>query len=474
MIALFVIFPLVLGLACRGSSPDPTATPTEEIAVVVEPTEAPTEAPVEDPTPEPLEEPTEAPVEEPAEDPVQDTDNFQIGDVGGLIVQENRQWIQGDYSVFVAFFIENPDDELIYKDVSYEITLYGSDGSELDTYYESIRWVFPDAPTAVVADVYLADESVEVDYVSVTMSYGELIAPEGLYNPFVVDYVDHWPGDFFMDRATGSITNPEDDTYTDIRVSFIAYDDMGGIVGGGYTFVDFIPGNDTIGFSTLFDTYGDVASIEAFANFTYNTLIYSGTAFWSELSYPDFHFIRGEFGDMVGGALIRNETDTILRNTKLHITFYDAAGRVTAAGSGSSDMLFPGDTVGISPWVSSEPEGATTTDYEFFVLPGDVVDDFEVDANPFVVNSTEIIGAYDDQVAVTFTNNYSKAISDVSVYVLVFNAEGLIIGGGNTWTSESVPAGGINEVEVYVYYAADETVDSIEAWVTPWYWSSFE
>jgi hypothetical protein len=94
--------------------------------------------------------------------------------------------------------------------------------------------------------------------------------------------------------------------------------------------------------------------------------------------------------------------------------------------------------------------------------------------NPFVVNSTEITGDYDNYVLVNFTNTYSKQASNVDVYVQLYNAEGQIIGGGDDWTTDPIPAGGSVDIEVFVDYSKNKTVDRIEAWVVPSAFTTFE
>ncbi|MFU8827715.1 MAG: hypothetical protein ACNA70_09550, partial [Brevefilum sp.] len=106
--------------------------------------------------------------------------------------------------------------------------------------------------------------------------------------------------------------------------------------------------------------------------------------------------------------------------------------------------------------------------------PGDPNKYYELDSNPFRVNSTSVTGDFDNYVLVNFTNTYSKQVSEVDVYVLVFDEQGDIIGGGNTWTNEPTPAGGIGEIEVWVSYGSNKTIADIQAWVVPSYFTRFE
>ncbi len=460
LIALFVIFPLVVGLACLGGKPDPTATPTEE------PTEAVvTEEPTEEPTEEVTEEPTEV-----TEEPTEATGS--TGEAQDLVMLEKSLWLQEEDDVFVAFFFENPNSDLIFEDVEYTVYLWDENDAEIDSSSSSIRWIFPNQVFGITFTFWL-DEGVTVSSASVDWEIDDSFAPDGFTNPFAAEGITYWENDGWP-IVTGKITNSNPDTYTDIRVNIICYDADGEIVGGDYTFIDFVPGEDFMGFATYVDVYGEVASVEAFPTFTYLTNSYEGSDFWSEISILEDYFYVGEWDDIYGGAVVQNTTDTVLSDSILYVTFYNEAGEVTSVGSITIDTLLPGDSLGVSPWVYSTPDGSETTKYDILVLPGDYEDDYELTENPFTVNSAELTGDYDNEVAVSFTNNYSKSVSEVDVYVLLYDAEGQIIGGGSDWTEEPTPAGGTSEITVWVDYSDDRTVDSIKVWIAPNYWTDFE
>jgi hypothetical protein len=130
-IIMLVLFPLVVGLACRfSSSPDPTATATEEpVVVVTEPIPEPTQPP-----------PTQPPVQEEPTQPPKD-----------LVVLEKSNWIQEESTVFVGYLIENPSSDILYEDVEFTIRIFGSAGNLIDTSYTYIPWFYPNTTTGVAA-----------------------------------------------------------------------------------------------------------------------------------------------------------------------------------------------------------------------------------------------------------------------------------------------------------------------------------
>lgn len=445
--ALVVIFPLVVGLACLSSAPDPTATPTEELVV---PIEAPTEEII-------------------AENAPTVTSEFQE-----LVMLEKNFWAQKEGTVFISFFLENPNSDVIFEGVKYTIVLSDANGNEIESDYATIQWIYPNQSLGIVFNFYLYDERVSVNAVDITWEYEGTITSDGSGYPFSTLSVNFWENDTFPIVA-GMISNNSVTTFTDIQANIICYNSTGEIVGGGVTYLDFVPAEDNMGFYTNVDTFGKVASVEVFPISSYNTLSYEGTDFWSDISILDDYFYEGDFGNLLGGAVIRNETDTVLKNSILAATFYDEAGSVVTTGSSYIDVLLPGDTLGISPWVQSTPKDAVPTNYDILVLPGELVDDYELTTNPFLINSANIV---DDDflqtVAVNLTNNYSKQVSEVDIYILAYNTEGQIIGGGRDWTKEPTPAGGTTEIEVWIDYASSQTLDVFDVWVIPSSWTEFD
>lgn len=456
MIALLVIFPLVVGPACRFTASDPTATPVATTeAVLEEPATTATEAPTEAPTLQitPSAESTSGPQD--------------------LILLNKSLWAQQDTTVFVSFFFENPNRELLFEDVNYTVYLYDANGDEIDNDTSTVRWIFPGQTFGIVFTFHLSDESVTVDSVHVDWNYDSTSPADGFVNPVPVSNAVFWQnGDYPM--VTGTITSSGPATYTDIRANIICYDSAGEIVGGGYTYLDFIPGDDYMGFATYVDVFGPVAAVEVFPTFSYSTLRYEGTEFWSEISILEDYFYPDGYGGLSGGLVIQSHVNTVLTDSVVYVTFYDAAGNVTSTGTTYVDVLLPNETLGVSPWALIPPDEAESESYDIFILPGNYANDYEVMENPFVVNSATLTGDYANYVAVNFTNTYSKQASEVDVHVLVYDAEGNIIGGGSDWTTEPLPAGGTAEIEVWVDYADSREVASIKAWVTPNYWTAFE
>jgi uncharacterized protein YcfL len=456
-IAVLILFLLVVGPGCLDSSATPTG---DGIATI-------SKATIEENTTLSSEETTQETT------PVTPTEPEQIDSPQDLTMLEKSLWVQEGKTVFVSFFFENPNTDLIFEDVTYTVYLYDASGEEIDSDSSTMRWVFPEQTIGIVFNFYLPDEDITVDSVSVEWEMEDSHPPDDFTNPLAIEEATFWQnGNFPM--VTGKITNNNVETYTNIRANIICYNAAEEIIGGAYTFVDFVPGSGFMGYATYVDVFDEVASVEVYPTFTENTVQYEGSDLWSEISILNDYFYEGNYGDLHGGAVIKNNTDTVLKDSVLYTTFYDESGRVTSTGNISIDILLPGDILGVTPWILSPPDSANTTEYDIVVLPGDVLEDYELTENPFTVDEASVIGEFDTDVSVKITNNYGKGVSEVEVYVLVYNADDQIIGGGRDWTDDPIPAGGSAEIDVWVNYARNQTIDKIRVWVAPNSWTEYE
>lgn len=456
-LSFLLVLPLIVGLACQISNPLSLIfnKATEEELVDVT-----TEEPV-------------VVVTEPANaEEIVETLMPSTGEELDLVMLDEDFWIQEDGAVYLAFYFQNPNPDLLFEDIDYTIYLYDASGREIQTYDSYLRYLFPQETFGLSEYIYLDDETATVDSIEIEWTYLSG-AVEDFVNPFTAQDVTYWENDGYP-IVTGKVFNSSSDTYTYVLANVICLDSDDQIVGSGYTTLQFVPGDDYMGFSTYVDAFADVSRVEVFPTYTYSSYFYEGQDFWSEVSILEDNFYLDDYGYILGGMTIQNNVDVPLSNSVAYLTFYDENDVVTATASYNVELLLPGDTLGISPWVSTPPSGAETSTYDILVLPGDYEEDYELTTNPFVINSAEITGDYDDYVTVDFTNTYSKSISEVNVNVLIYDTDGYIIGGGYSWHYDPIPAGGSAQIEIWVDYDQDSSIGSIVAWVYPNYWTEFE
>ena len=156
ILALLVVMLLTAGLACRFSAPDPTATPVETgISLPETSTQEPVEMPAEEIKTEP---PTEITLE-------------TSGEILDLVRLDKSFWAQDGGTVFVAYFLENPNSHVIFEDVQNTIYLYGPNGEELDKNFSDLKWIFPGQVVGIVSTFFLTDESIVISGVDVEWAY---------------------------------------------------------------------------------------------------------------------------------------------------------------------------------------------------------------------------------------------------------------------------------------------------------------
>ena len=391
------------------------------------------------------------------------------------LIREKDTWNTTEEDIYVGFELINQTQDIILTGVEYELKLLDSTGEEITSEWNTFPYLFPQQTLGVFFRTSIDEEDPPVANVEITHGFEDSISAEGFPNPLSVDMVKIWEDDYWP-IATGIVKNASSTIYTDVRTSILCYNAAGEIIGGGYTYTDFIPEEEQVEFHTYIDTYDTVASMEAFPMLTYGTEEYEATdELHGRASILNLNFYVDDADSLYGGAVIQNNlSDKILKDAVYVITFYDQEGYVASYGYHFIDYLFPGDTLGVSMYLSSQPSGSASDNFMSFLLAGEFAEDFELTSNIFQVNTAELTGDYNDDVLVNFTNTYTKTVTDVDLYVLVYDESGQILGGGNTYYDEPIPAGGTAEYEVYVPYDDDHEVAEVEAWVVPSYWTEFE
>ncbi|MGI6740784.1 MAG: hypothetical protein ACOX7C_04775 [Brevefilum sp.] len=460
VILMFVLFPLLVGMACTcgllpfgGKNVKETQEPTrivEEIPTQVSPTRvAPVVPPVK--------------TEEVKED------------LDGDLVIERDNWGSDEDYVFVGFLLSNQNkDDMALTNVEYSIYMLDANEEIVAQDWSTYPLLLPGDKVAVFYQYPILEDDPTIESVEISYSHEGLKKNNGAVNPFSVEKIMYWDAGYWP-IVTGIVYNDDPIVYTDVRATIVLTNSDGNVVGGGYTYIDFIPGYDEMGFSAYVDAYDTVETVEIYPVTSYGTKEYDDTnELWERVSIIDYTFYPDEYDLLYGGVVIQNNLDTVLEDALLAVTFYDPDGYVTSQAGEAIDYLMPGETLGIAPYIYSQPEGASASDFTIIIFPGEPAKNYELTKNVFTVNSAILTGSYDDMVKVNFTNTYNKEVSDVNVYALVYDSDGSILGGGLSYYIDPIPAGASADFEFYVTYQTDEIVDRIEAWVLPYYWTDFE
>jgi len=473
-----LVFPLVVGLACTcGLLPTNSTVnvdPTEESAAVPTEVVIAVEATESIDVDQFLPEATEAIEETNETEEPEETEEVVILPGEELIMFDNM-WLQEENEVFVAFFLKNQLSDQALKDIEYKIILLDVDGEEIRTAWNRIHWLSPRQTDAIAYRTVLSSDHSPVDAVTVEYSFKDVVEPEAPLGSLSADMVRLWEG-FNNPIATGIIQNTSTTTFTSFRSDIICYDADGAIVGGGTSNHRFIPGQGRVGFNDLVYVYGEVDSVEVFPKLVSGSVIIEDSpTFWDQISVLDEHFFVTRTGGINGGLVLQNNLeDTVLKNTVVLVTYYDEEGYVTTIGYRDINYFLPGGNLGIMPSFLTQSKDAIPTHYEFSVLPGVPVENYELQEDPFTVNEALFKEDDNNYVTVKYTSTYTKPVSELAVFILLYNPEGEIIGGAVSNTEDPIPAGGSGEVDIYVFYSRDLTVSEIKAWLAPSIWTKFE
>lgn len=170
-----------------------------------------------------------------------------------------------------------------------------------------------------------------------------------------------------------------------------------------------------------------------------------------------------------GGFLVQNNTNEVMKSSMYYLTLYEADGSVAQVDSGYINLLWPGQTLGVSPGELVLSEGAKPTEFDVYVMAGNT-EDHELDANPLTAQDvTFVADEFYPKVSVTIANSHSKAIDNPFVTVLLYNAQEEIIGGGWSYP-DPIPAKGNLTYDVYVTHTSPEPPARVEAFPTVSNW----
>lgn len=363
---------------------------------------------------------------------------------GGLVLLDYG-YTQDSNAAGVTFLIQNTSASSAIDSSEYRVEAYDEAGNVLDTDEGYINLVFPGERQAVYSDLFLPDGSTLAKVV-VQINQGTHEASPYLKNPFTPDLIRYQPDDYF-NSVTAIITNSEPKAIEDLKVVAVGFDDAGKIIGGGYTYLDFVPGQGQSGVSVSYEGNQAPTTIEVFPSLSGLSSLGS-TNQEATIELIDFGF--GIDGSSAGvGFLMRNtSTTSAIESTRYQVTAYDLEGFVIDTDSGYIDVIYPGLTIAGYGDLSL-PSGMTLDRVEVQLLSGGSVAPPTPDY-PFSTEAVNFIaGSYSSKVTGVVKSTLAKDINDIKVYAIAYDASDKIIGGGYTYV-DFVPANGQSAVEVQV------------------------
>jgi hypothetical protein len=460
---VFIIVIALAQLACGSSTSGQLASavpPTAAAQEVSESAPAPTAAgpaSESEPTQLPAEQmsPTDSP--EPTAEPVTPT---AVPEAISLVAQG---FGQDGQQVGFAFIVENPNAGYAVENSQYQVAAYDANGAVLKTESGYIELVLPGQSLGVGNTMYV-DEGVTVSRIETQLKAGDVEATD-LSTTFAVDKVVYRPSDMFS-KAFGVVTNPFDRDITELRVSAVAFNDAGEIVGGGFTYLNFILAGGTTGVGVSVTSAGQVARVELYPTVSGLSLLARSDDLpegAQKLALVKQGY--GRDGAEVGcGMLVQNPNDGFaVESTMYHITLYAGDGSVVATEGGYIDTLLPGQVLGTGTKIYlAEELGVASADMQ--IKAGR----FEP-SSPIPTFTAENVSYQPDEYFPKVTGEilspYNQDITNVRASAIAYNEAGDIIGCGFTYV-DFVPANGQAAVEVSVTSAGTPTTVELYAAVS--------
>lgn len=171
----------------------------------------------------------------------------------------------GSASLGYAFLVQNPSLTGSADGVDYQIAVYDAAGTVLKTTSGSIWRLNPEERQWIAGDLSVeAGETIARMDVQVKPEIVRLDRPRYV---FLADNASYRaPSSTYADpKVTGVIRNPQNLTATSLRVSAVVFDAGENVVGGGYTYLDFVPANGQSAVEVGVKHSGTAAKVELYA-----------------------------------------------------------------------------------------------------------------------------------------------------------------------------------------------------------------
>jgi hypothetical protein len=346
-----------------------------------------------------------------------------------------------------AFLVENPNPGLAFENSRYQIAIYDDSDTVLETDSGYIQVIWPSQELGVAGTVFL-DEGVTASKLEVQLLEGDSVPTEPIPT-FTVESSAYYASEY-VGAATGVINSPYGVDLHLIHVSAVAYDEGGEIIGGGFTYLNFILANGSTGVQVSVTTSGDVATVELYPTISGLTLLQEVT----ELPEGaiDVALVKQGFGQddqELGFAMLMENPNAefAIEGSQYHVTAYAEDGHVLATEEGYVNVLLPNQTLGVAGTIYLI-EGTSVVRVDAQALAGDFV---ESDPLPYFTaeNVTYHPDEYVPKVTGQIVSPYNKDVTELRVAAIPYSEAGEIIGGGFTYL-DFVPANGKAAVEVSI------------------------
>jgi hypothetical protein len=371
---------------------------------------------------------------------------------------------EGRREVGWAFILENPNSGLAFERTQYQVAIMDESGTILTTDSGWVNIILPRERTAVSSSSYIPEGTTAAS-MTVSLNPGRAEALDA-QPTFAFERTTYFPGEYFQ-RVSGILTNPYSRDLSDLRISIVAFDSEDAIIGGGFTYLDFVPASGQTGVITSVTASESPARVEMFASISSLTLLAArgGSADTSALVVVNSGFGQRDGRAEIGWGFVLENPDAehMIERSRYHVVVYDAGGVVIGVDSGYLTLLLPGQTIGIAGSTYA-PDGYLAARTEVQVLSGEPLDARWT--NMFSTENVQFMdGQYFPKVTGIVANQTDIVMESIRVSAIAYDDAGQIIGGGFTFV-DFVPAQGQAAAEVSVAVAGQPARVELHAVVT--------
>lgn len=367
-------------------------------------------------------------------------------DLSALAIQQ-QGYGQDEREVAYAFLVHNPNKDLTIAESEFQVIAYDEGGRVVLTDSEFISFILPGQILGIAGNLYL-EEDIPIADLMIQIITGKPYFDTAIPN-INVQAVKYRPGEYY-DRVTGLIAGPNDRDVRDLRVSAIAYDDSGKIIGAGYSFISFIQAGTATGVDVTITNDGVVDRIELFPRLSFSSLDLEKNdrpKNVQDLSFLQSGYVQNDL-EVGYGFLVENPNQTFaIEGSDYRMTAFDSDGKVIRVDEGYIDRVLPGQTLGF---------GST-----FFVDEGEEIDSLDLQLKTGSFRKSDLLPVlepgnitikgdkFNSVVTGEIMNPYDQSFEDIRVTAIVFDVDNQIVGGGFTWL-DFIPADDSSPVEVWV------------------------
>ena len=434
------------GGATVASAPDAASSNASvETATTQTPTQIPTEVPK--PTPLPA---TATPVPEQLIITAQGFGQSKRGDLG------------------YGFMVENPNQAFCVYGAKYQITYYDADGTAIQTEDGSISSFLPGQKLGVAGGAFLGTDVI-VSKIDIQLIQGKAVHvtafPAGaVFTPLTTEKISYHPASdqYPIADVSGLVVNPYDMTLGYTRVSAIAYNAAGEIIGGGWDTLGFLTPLGTAGVKAQISSSSEVAKVELFPAVNSLYELFNTRKLPEGAQAPTLikqGYARSDSSTVGWGLLIQNPNTKYVVIQNIEVTYFAEDGSVLGTES-DQVTLFPNATTGVGGY-SNIREDTDIARADFLINPEIFRESKELPLLTVSKYSLEDQGDW-HKITGEVDNPNAIDVDRTTVFAVAYNAAGEIIGGGRGGT-ELVPANSKANLEMTIF--APDTVTTVEFYI---------